>query len=246
VGESYQYKKRMSEEHFRAAALDQPEETTPRAITAPINTFAAKLGQEPARYVPVVNDAMGLYGWCSDGVLEKVKHDGGCIRFGWTIWEWPRVLLTGEFHAVWVNLTGDLIDITPKPHREDRIVFVPDPSYSADFDFDKRPLNKRQRLYEPEDPTAEIAAQIARMKPAQRVYERKRATRAGVTLEQSLRNKRPHEQMVRIIDDFIRVCDEYDKEVDATPGMGYIQATPKLRGLLMEKLRLQEQLSLAR
>ena|SRR5881394_1030207 len=125
MAESYQEKKKKSEELFRTVVTEKPEETTPASITSPINSFAQKLGQEPPRYVPVVKDSTGLYGWCSDGVLEKIKHDGGGIRFGWTIWEWPRVLLTGEFHAVWHDPSGELIDITSKPHEEDRIVFVP-------------------------------------------------------------------------------------------------------------------------
>jgi hypothetical protein len=244
VSESYQDKKKASEEQFQAHAKAKPEETTPLAITAPINAFAAKLGQEPPRYVPVVKDAMGLYGWCNDGVSEKIKTDGGDIGFGWTIWEWPGILLTSEFHAVWVSPMGELIDITPKPHGETRIVFVPDPSYPTDFDFDKRPRNKRQRLYEPSDPSTEIAAHIARMTLAQRAYEEKRAARAGVTLQQSLRNKRPPDPLLQVIDDFIRVCNEYEKELDAGERVatGHVLAAPKLQALLMEKLRLQKQL----
>jgi hypothetical protein len=84
------------------------------------------------------------------------------------------------------------------------------------------------------------------MKPAQRAYEEKRAAKAGVALEQSLRNRRPPDALVQVIDDFIRVSDEYDKEMDATPGTGYIQATPRLQALLMEKLRLQGQLKRGR
>jgi hypothetical protein len=242
LSESYQDKKRMSEEHFRAAATERPEETTPPDITKPIKTFASTLGLEVPRFVPVATDPLGLYGWCSDGVLEKIKNAGGSIRFGWTIWEWPRVLLTGEFHAVWVDVADKLIDITPKPHGETRIVFVPDPTYPEDFDFDKRPLNRRQRLYEPADPSAEIAGHIARMKAAQLAYEQKRAAKAGVTLEQSLRNKRPADPFAKLVDDFIRACDEFDKAMDQSQGAGYIQATPKLQSLLEEKMRLLAQI----
>jgi hypothetical protein len=240
MSDDFETKRRMSEDHFRAAVgSGKPDETTPPAITTAVKEFAANLGQEPPQYVPVVKDTLGLYAWCSDGVLEKMKTSGGTIRFGWTIWEWPDVLLTGEFHAVWISPTEELIDITPKPHGEDRIVFVPDASFPADFDFDKRPRNKRHRLYLPNDPAAEIAANIARMTPGQLAYERQRAAKAGVLLEQSLRNKRTPDPMVKIVDDFIRVSDEYDKELDATPGEGYVQATPKLRSLRAEKLWLQ-------
>lgn len=244
--ESYQDKKRMSEDHFRAATTERPEETTPPAITDPVKDFASKLGSEAPRFVLVVNDPLGLYGWCSDGVLEKMKNAGGAIRFGWNIWEWPRVLLTGEFHAVWDDPAGELIDITPKPHGETRIVFVADPTYPENFDFDKRPLNRRQRLYEPADPSAEIAEHIARMKPAQSAYEEKRAAKAGVTLEQSLRNKIPADPYAKLVDDFISVSNEFDKAIDAAPGTGYVQPTPQLRAALEDKMRLLEQIKRGR
>jgi hypothetical protein len=246
VAESYQNKKQMSEEHFRAAATQRPEETTPSAITEPIKAFAATLGSEGPRYVPVAADPLGLYGWCSDGVLERMKESGGSIRFGWIIWEWPGVLLTGEFHAVWVDPAGQLIDITPKPHAETRIVFVPDQSYFENFDFDDRPLNRRWRLYEPADPSAEIAEHIARMKPAQRAYEKKRAAKAHVTLEQSLWNKRPPDPFATLVDDLIRVCDEFDSVMDASQATGYVEVSPKMQSLQTEKMRLLQQIKRSR
>jgi hypothetical protein len=239
VAESFQDKKKMSDEHFRAAALGEPDETTPPVISPAVNEFAAALDGEAPRYVPVINDLNGLYGWCSDGVLEKIHKDGGTIRFGWTIWEWPRIMLTAEFHAVWVSPQEELIDITPKPHGEERIVFVPAPAYAADFDFDQRPRNRRRRLYEAADPTKEIAAHMARMTPGQLAYEEKRAAKAGVTVEEHLRSKRRPDPKVTMIDDYIRASDEYDKEIDAIPGAGYVKPTKKLADLMMEKLRLQ-------
>lgn len=122
-------------------------ETTPSALTPIILAFARNhLGGDPV-YIPVVDDSHGLYGWCSDGVQQKILADGGGPVFGWTIWEWPEVLLTAEFHAVWQNLDGDMVDITPKPGSETSILFVPDKSYPADFDFDQRPRNRRTRLF---------------------------------------------------------------------------------------------------
>jgi hypothetical protein len=80
------------------------------------------------------------------------------------------------------------------------------------------------------------------MKPAQLAYEEKRAAKAGITLEQSLRNRRPADQFAELVGDFIRACDEFDKAMDASQGAGYIQATPKLRSLLTEKVRLLAQI----
>jgi len=118
--------KAASAEHLRLAQMDAAEisETTPSQVTNQVEAFAEELGGTPL-YVPVVADEQGLYGWCSDGVREKVKAEGGAIVFGWTIWEWPRVMLTAEFHAVWRNDAGEMFDITPKPGGEQRILFVP-------------------------------------------------------------------------------------------------------------------------
>jgi hypothetical protein len=134
---SYEDKQQASQALFQRDAKVRPEETTPAAITSQIQAFAASLCSEKPMRLPVEPDLYGLYGWCSDGVLEKVKNDGGGIVFGWTIWEWPRVLLTAEFHAVWSAPNGELADITPKPHGETDIVFVPDRTYSQSFDFDR-------------------------------------------------------------------------------------------------------------
>lgn len=186
-------------------------------------------------------DAYGLYGWCADGVLEKVKNDGGDIRYGWTIWEWPGVLLTAEFHAVWTDQSNALIDVTPKPHGEKQILFVPDSSVPSDFNFDDRPLNRRRRLYLPPDRSGEIAAQISRMKPAQRKYEEGRAAKAGASLEKFLLDKRPVDQFMLAVDEFIRVCDEFDKEIE-TAGRGTISLTGRLRDLFIQKMKLQERI----
>lgn len=35
-------------------------------------------------------------------------------------------MVEAEFHAVWLSPEGQMIDITPKPHGETQILFVPD------------------------------------------------------------------------------------------------------------------------
>jgi hypothetical protein len=233
--ETYEEMKRLSQEQFADVAAQTIEETTASAIIDPITAFAATLESESARYVPVVNDPIGLYGWCSDGVLEKVRRDGGSILFGWCIWQWRALLVTGEFHAVWVDPGGALNDITPKPHGETRILFVPAPSYPPNFDFDKRPLSKRARLYQSPDLSEAINEQIETMKPTQLAYEQKRAAKAGLTMDQWLLRKRPFDPMPKLIDDFIRTCDEHDRLVDAMPGFGFLTPTPELMKKSMEK-----------
>jgi hypothetical protein len=98
--ESFAHKRQMSESHFQNALHQGGDETTPSIISTAVVAFATELGGA-AQFVPVINDQCGLFGWCSDGVEEKVRNEGGKISFGWSIWEWPNILLTAEFHSVW-------------------------------------------------------------------------------------------------------------------------------------------------
>jgi hypothetical protein len=165
--------------HFPFAQQTPEKETTPSVITQAIKDFGGVLGGTPVS-VPVIQDAYGVYGFCSDGVREKIKHDGGSIKFGWTLWEWPNVWLNAEFHAVWVDPTGSYWDITPKPQNEKSIVFVPDESKDAGFNFLQRPMNRRWKIYQPPsqpNPLVEARKRIAAMKPKQIEYETERAGR---------------------------------------------------------------------
>lgn len=151
-----------------AAVAGASNETTPAAITPEIIAFCDSLKADPPVYLPVQKDRNGMYGFCNIGVLEKIKVDGGAIRFGWIIWEYPRAYLTAEFHAVWVSATGELIDITPKPDGETRIVFAGDTSYPAEFDFLKRPNNRRMRTYQATHRPGVASAEINRPTESER------------------------------------------------------------------------------
>jgi hypothetical protein len=199
-------------------------ETTPSAITELVVKFADELSPSSGVFqVPVVQGEYGLYGWCVDGVLEKVKQDGGAIVFGWTLWEWPKVMLTAEFHSVWESPAGDLIDITPKPQRETTIVFVPNRSYPADFDFEKRPRNRRHTLRALVDLTPVVAAAIETMKPTQMAYETRRAERAGKTLEEWVSAKQSVDPLPALIDEMIAACARKEEAFDAMPGIGFVK-----------------------
>lgn len=129
---------KLLEERNHGAAVT---ETTPKEIGPAVLEFSGTLGGDPPVIVPVTEDPLGRYGWCNDGVRLKVAAEGGEPVHGWTIWEWAPALLTAEFHCVWRSPAGELLDITPKPRREQTIVFVKDDAYPADFDFDQRPLS---------------------------------------------------------------------------------------------------------
>ena len=201
--------KQLSSDLFaNAAAAAHGNETTPAVIGAEIIELCEALKTDPPAYVEVQKDSNGLYGFCNLGVLEKIASDGGTIRFGWIIWEYPRIYLTAEFHAVWVNSTGRLIDITPKPDGERRIVFAGDPTYSPDFDFTKRPNNRRTRIFRPDNRAKLAQARIAKFTASQIEYETKRAIKKCMTLEQWVESRFPIDPLPDLIDAFIRLADE--------------------------------------
>lgn len=81
---------------------------------------------------------------CYGNVEEMIKKEGGSIQYGWQIWDTlPGVMAEAEFHAVWVDSTGLLHDITPKNPPTNRILFLPDPEkkfIGAQIDNKRIPL----------------------------------------------------------------------------------------------------------
>jgi hypothetical protein len=64
---------------------------------------------------------------CFKAVRSKVETAGGDIVYGWSVHEWPEVLIEGEFHAVWRDTDGVLHDIALQQPPIEPILFVPDP-----------------------------------------------------------------------------------------------------------------------
>jgi hypothetical protein len=63
-----------------------------------------------------------------------VARDGGEILYGWAIWEWPRVFIEAEHHAVW-SKGGCLTDVTPQVPPADTILFLPDTERAYDYEI---------------------------------------------------------------------------------------------------------------
>lgn len=233
-----------SAKHFGMAKADakQVSETTPPQLTGEIERFAASLRASTPAFVAVIADKHGLYGWCSDGVRQKVAADGGSIAFGWTIWEWPGVMLTAEFHAVWRNEAGEMLDVTPKPGGEDRILFVPDSSCPQDFDFDERPRNRRVRLGADADRSAELQVIKEGLSVSQRRYEEARALRAGVPLDDWLKKKLRPDALAQAIDELIAICDAFDEHFDSLGASGHVAVDAKFKTLGLRRLRAQDRL----
>lgn len=100
---------------------------TPPKITDKVLALCRRLdpSREPV-YVPVRPFGSGIQQNCFFNVEYQVKKSGGRNQLGWIIWEMPNVLLEAEFHAVWEDSEGQLIDITPQPDGEETVLFLPD------------------------------------------------------------------------------------------------------------------------
>jgi hypothetical protein len=125
-------------------------------------------------------------------------------------WEYPGLYLTPEFHAVWADPSGTLIDITPKPDGERHILFAADMSYPPNFDFGQRPGSQRVRIYQPPARPELVQARISRFNDQQIEYERGRAAKKGLSLEQWVETKIPVDPLPDLVDAFVRDSNERD------------------------------------
>lgn len=113
----------------------------PTQISAPVTSLCAIVSPDNSpRFVDVRPEPDCAINECFPNVIGKIQKDGGAILYGWSISEWPRILVEAEHHAIWVN--GDVaVDITPRVAPTRRILFLPDPARSYDFDTGRRLMN---------------------------------------------------------------------------------------------------------
>lgn len=71
---------------------------------------------------------------CFHNVRKMAAKNGGRIQFGFAIWEWPRVFIEAEHHAVYDPGNGSpLVDVTPALATESARTFLRDDT--AEYDF---------------------------------------------------------------------------------------------------------------
>jgi len=102
---------------------------TPKAVTPAILALCEDMGLVgKPQYLDVspVDNARALY--CFPVVAQLVERAGGETCYGWRFWEVPWAYVEAEFHAVWRNPAGDLVDVTPTQTGVHRILFIADPS----------------------------------------------------------------------------------------------------------------------
>jgi hypothetical protein len=102
--------------------------TTPAEIGDTVSLLTEQFGLADAVWVPVRPRKDSVVQDCYKDVERQVAEFGGEIVYGWEVWEWPRIMIAAEFHAVWRSPTGELSDVTIKPDGEQQIVFIPDAS----------------------------------------------------------------------------------------------------------------------
>ncbi len=227
---SLQQKQRLGKALHTADTEAFFDERVPAEVTDAITSFAAELSPLPPVHIPLREDDHAAYGWPADGVREKIRADGGSIGFGWRLREWQPVMLTAEFHAVWVDPDGNLVDITPDIADGETSLFVPDPAYAEPQDGSPHPPTRYHVLHQRRDRSGEIGERIARMKPAQRAYEERRAQKAGQTLEDWLSDKLYPDPVPQSIALFIDACQSFDAKLPTLPLL--IEATPIAQEIL--------------
>lgn len=99
-------------------------------------------------WVLVKPEREGQINECFLIVRNKVTRSGGSILHGWTIAERPGLFIEAEFHAVWLDNVGTLLDVTPRRDRIDEILFLPDPTNIFDEDSLVRRDNVRLAEYD--------------------------------------------------------------------------------------------------
>ncbi len=110
---------------------------TPDTISLPVADLCRRINPDARpQYVTITPEPGCEVDDCFRCIRRKVARQGGRIQFGWSIWEWPRVYVEAEHHAVYEPRTGPpWIDITPSARPEiRRRLFVPDATASYDFE----------------------------------------------------------------------------------------------------------------
>jgi hypothetical protein len=103
--------------------------TTPNTIGPSVEALRKELHlQEEPIWIPVQSRSDSKPADCFCDVKHQIAEFGGSAIYGWQIWEWPRIMIEAEFHAVWNSPDEEILDVSVKPDGENRILFLPDPN----------------------------------------------------------------------------------------------------------------------
>ena len=124
--------------------------TTPYGINKHVRALRDRIASplEPV-FVQVQTRHDARSSECFEATAKHVAEFGGTSVYGWQVWEWPGILIEGEFHAVWKNPDGVLLDVSRKDEGENRILFIPDPrlAYTGEtIDSIRIPIGKNPKI----------------------------------------------------------------------------------------------------
>lgn len=105
------------------------EGIVPKIIDKDIERFCKKINyKKKPIYIDVKPAKNTIINECFINVDKYVmEHGGSCIN-GWAIWLHPHCLLEAEFHAIYQDNMGNLVDITPHKGNLTQILFLEDNS----------------------------------------------------------------------------------------------------------------------
>ena len=148
---------------IEAGSIAPMNTITPPEISPAVLKFVEQFNTATAPvYVPARPSLGEPVNDCFNVVARRIASEGGSIEHGWAIWEWPTIMLEGEFHAVWLSPAGERVDIAPKPElRIGRILFLPDRSRRFEG----------QRVYNRRTPIRDNAAVRAFIRVSQELDE---------------------------------------------------------------------------
>jgi len=173
-----------------ATVMQKSYTTTPQMVGEAVAALCAEISPNTTPvYVPVAPKHGYVSGNCFFNVAAHVRASGGEAVNGWILWEWPGVFLEAEHHAVW-QAGDELMDVTPHPDGETRILFLPDPA---------RPLNMSSLLMNVRRPLSRarpVSKLIDLVDTYDEVY-RKRTSIDG--RPRTVGRERAHDQLVRAI-----------------------------------------------
>lgn len=101
----------------------------PKIIDRDIQKFCKKINYKSKPiYINVNPVKNAIINECFINVNNFIKENDGDIVYGWTIWLHPHCLLEAEFHGIYKDKIGNLVDITPHKNNLTQILFLEDSS----------------------------------------------------------------------------------------------------------------------
>ncbi len=107
--------------------------SVPKKIDARIRALGERLGLDMARATFLKQRKESRFtpepDNCQINNLVKTRFDGGTIAYGWVVGQDKiRDIVQAHFFSVWRGDGDELVDITPRPTGEKRLLFIPDPN----------------------------------------------------------------------------------------------------------------------